>query len=649
MDKVPVPKEPEPDVEQVDGFGDDYNEDEEDEDAPVVDVQLPVSVTLDRSGGKTLGLAIFSAESFDVGLEVIKVVSGEQADTAGVRVHDRVVSINGVKTLGMTDQDAGALIVKDTTLVLHILQADDDVRDPNAQVGDDEVQLRLLREAERLREQAEARTAMALAKRQREQDRLERERQELLLREKAVFEAGEQEEKRRRAAEQQRLRQSHVETKAVVAADGSSNSFWKTQRTTAQISAPLLEPSDVNHRTSMQGQLSSRIAESRLNEESMKASRKHLEEEAVRRVEQQRMMVEQRQNAVRLQQAIETQRRVNEQQDADARRRAMEKARAEQHRVHNTQIADVMTERLHDNAAQTRAQQLAKHKEAAARRQQLEEEVVAAKQVQVQHEREIFLAAEAAEKVRREKLEAENKARISARLQFERTQTQNNQWKNKAHGSGVTKVSGGVAESIAAVRVQANRRGEEQRAEEAAERQRKHQAAMARKQQLGAEKEEKAVAFRARKDKERAEAQQRREAEAKRLAEMKARQAREFDPAVQIRLEKEALVLRQKAEEQNRLAEVKSRALVDARRRDQQAQLDREQILFEKAEEEEERRLIEEKEKADRERERAKGIKKGTAGVSQFWKQINGDAGKGDGDKGGDGVGTAAGGGGMIF
>ena len=100
---------------------------------------------------------------------------------------------------------------------------------PGGSRTNDEVRVRLMKEAAQLQKQQDATNQAALAVREREVRRIHEEKQAQLAREKVIFERLEQEEKVRQQAKEKRFQQAQVQTKAVMPADARALSFWKQQ------------------------------------------------------------------------------------------------------------------------------------------------------------------------------------------------------------------------------------------------------------------------------------------------------------------------------------------------------------------------------------------------------------------------------------
>ena len=78
------------------------------------------SVTFDRSDGKKLGVVIADAPGPDQYMFFQTVKPGSQAD-GKVAAGEKVLTINGVSTKGMTMKQAVPVITKSTTLVMEVL------------------------------------------------------------------------------------------------------------------------------------------------------------------------------------------------------------------------------------------------------------------------------------------------------------------------------------------------------------------------------------------------------------------------------------------------------------------------------------------------------------------------------------------------
>ena len=92
------------------------------------------AVTLDRSGGKRLGIEIMSATSPTAGVLVSKVSVGEQAD-GKMLAGDEIVAINGEPSLGLKQAEGGALLTKQTTVVLTIRREQEQQQQPEGAAG----------------------------------------------------------------------------------------------------------------------------------------------------------------------------------------------------------------------------------------------------------------------------------------------------------------------------------------------------------------------------------------------------------------------------------------------------------------------------------------------------------------------------------
>jgi hypothetical protein len=76
-------------------------------------------VTLDRSGGKKLGVRLGNAASEDFGIPVLSVEASGQANGKLV-AGDVVTEINGNSVLGMTMGQAAAFVVSSDSVVLRL-------------------------------------------------------------------------------------------------------------------------------------------------------------------------------------------------------------------------------------------------------------------------------------------------------------------------------------------------------------------------------------------------------------------------------------------------------------------------------------------------------------------------------------------------
>jgi hypothetical protein len=93
-------------------------------DGPGTPLTEPVVVTLDRSGGKSLGMSIGNAVSSLSGIAILFVTPGGQAEATGrISKKATIVSINGSSTIGFTQRDAAALIMKQTSIRLGLANA----------------------------------------------------------------------------------------------------------------------------------------------------------------------------------------------------------------------------------------------------------------------------------------------------------------------------------------------------------------------------------------------------------------------------------------------------------------------------------------------------------------------------------------------
>ena len=570
LNRVAVPKEPE----QVDGFGSDYESEDEDA-APFVappskshpshnaptreiipaDQEVPevVSVVLDRGGGKSLGMAIFSAVSFDAGLEVVDIVRGGQAEEKGLQVGDQIVNIAGTSTLGMSDEDAGAIIVSVTQVEMHVIQAQS-VRVPNLPSENDEVQIRLMKEVAQLQQQQNATNQAALAVREREDQRIHAEKQAQVAREKVIFERLEQEEKVRQQAKEKRFQQTQVQTKAVMPADARAPSFWKQQPSNAEYSAPRLQPTDAERAAQTQEHLAAQIATVRISDEQRKIQREQQEVQALAESEQRLKEKEERQELARMKISLATQKRVLEQsmQAEMNRGRGIQNAAAMKRR--NDAEAALKTEELHEKAAATRAFHLQKSLLAQAEQDKIREDRRLARGKQLELERQRLQQADAEEEARKAALEQEHRAGIEARLQFESTQIQNNQWKAKSSvkDSGIKK-AGDVAAAMSNLQTERLEAMKAQADDVARARETRIREETQRTEQLAQQKRTQAEQFRLQRETEQQELERKREADAQAKKAYNDRLAREFDADVQLRLAKEGEVLRHQ-QQQNMLS-----------------------------------------------------------------------------------------------